>query len=106
MKVSWQAPSEPHGEITKYEVLYYQVGHSNGDIQLTTNELEETITGLNKFTQYSFRIVAYNNNGPGTGTDEVLATTYSDGKYFRYFHHQTFTVTLFRNAAEFHLVIT
>ena len=78
--VSWQPPTEPHGDITKYEVLYYQVGNSDGDIQLTTNDLEETITGLNKFTEYSFRIVAHNNNGAGTGTDEVLATTLSDGK--------------------------
>lgn len=42
--------------------------------------LSYTMSGLKKFTEYSFRVVAHNKHGPGVSTDDVVVHTYSDGK--------------------------
>lgn len=41
--------------------------------------LSYTMTGLKKFTEYSFRVVANNKHGPGVSTEDVAVTTLSDG---------------------------
>ena len=40
--------------------------------------LEYELVGLKKFKEYNFRVVAYNNIGAGTATEEIVATTFSD----------------------------
>ena len=42
------------------------------------NGHEYTLNGLKKFKEYSFRVVAYNSNGPGLSTAEVVTRTLSD----------------------------
>ena len=45
---------------------------------MDVNGHEHTLTGLQKFKEYSFRVVAYNSNGPGLSTAEVVTRTLSD----------------------------
>ena len=37
-----------------------------------------TLTGLEEYQEYSFRIVANNANGAGVSTEEIVARTFSD----------------------------
>lgn len=38
------------------------------------------MTGLKKNTEYSFRVVANNQHGPGVSTDDIVVRTLSDGQ--------------------------
>lgn len=45
---------------------------------MVTSELQFELVDLNKFTEYSVWVVAFNQNGPGSSTEEVVCRTLSD----------------------------
>lgn len=68
IKVTWSAPGNPNGVITKYEVLY-NFKESQGNVQIKDVGLsvEVTLTGLLAYTQYEVRIKACTKEGCSTG---------------------------------------
>lgn len=77
IKVEWDPPKQENGNIIQYELIYYEVG-ANGEHEVTVDGFSKTLTDLKAFTEYSFRVVAHNQNGPGRSTEEFVARTYSD----------------------------
>ncbi|PVD36565.1 hypothetical protein C0Q70_03550 [Pomacea canaliculata] len=74
--VHWGVPQEPKGDISHYSLVYYQVG-STGETEIQVQATEHTLSNLNAFQEYSVRVVAHNQIGPGMSTAEVVARTFS-----------------------------
>ncbi|OXB81968.1 UNVERIFIED_CONTAM: hypothetical protein H355_004051, partial [Colinus virginianus] len=75
--VTWEKPLSGNGEIQNYKLYYMEKGQdSEQDVDVAG--LSYTITGLKKYTEYSFRVVAYNKHGPGVSTQDVVVRTLSD----------------------------
>jgi hypothetical protein len=53
-------------------------GDSAEEHHVVTSELQFELADLNKFTEYSVWVVAFNRNGPGSSTEEVVCRTLSD----------------------------
>ncbi|XP_065589710.1 neogenin isoform X2 [Cyrtonyx montezumae] len=75
--ITWEKPLSGNGEIQNYKLYYMEKGQdSEQDVDVAG--LSYTITGLKKYTEYSFRVVAYNKHGPGVSTQDVVVRTLSD----------------------------
>lgn len=77
IQVQWNSPDQKNGPIQKYKLYYMEAGTSE-EHEIITSDTKYTLYGLKKFTDYSFWVVAYNQNGPGLNTEEVTARTFSD----------------------------
>ncbi|XP_064933191.1 neogenin isoform X3 [Columba livia] len=75
--VSWETPLSGNGEIQNYKLYYMEKGQDT-EQDVDVGGLSYTINGLKKFTEYSFRVVAYNKHGPGVSTQDVVVRTLSD----------------------------
>nr|XP_023693958.1 neogenin-like isoform X4 [Paramormyrops kingsleyae] len=75
--VSWGTPLTGNGEIQAYKLYYMEKG-LDGEKDVDVAGLSYTLTGLKKFMEYSFRVVAYNKHGPGVSTEDVAVKTLSD----------------------------
>jgi hypothetical protein len=53
-------------------------GDSAEEHHVVTSELQFELMDLNKFTEYSVWVVAFNQNGPGSSTEEIVCRTLSD----------------------------
>ncbi|XP_046984365.1 neogenin [Schistocerca americana] len=75
--VQWQPPDLTNGLVQHYKMFYMQEG-SVEEHHIVTPDLQYELTDLNKFTEYSVWVVAVNQNGPGSSTEEKTARTLSD----------------------------
>jgi hypothetical protein len=60
------------------EFYVFAQGDSAEEHHVVTSELQFELMDLNKFTEYSVWVVAFNQNGPGSSTEEVVCRTLSD----------------------------
>ncbi|KAL1782514.1 neogenin isoform X2 [Sigmodon hispidus] len=75
--VTWETPLSGNGEIQNYKLYYMEKGtDKEQDVDVSSHSY--TINGLKKYTEYSFRVVAYNKHGPGVSTQDVAVRTLSD----------------------------
>ncbi|XP_021063270.1 neogenin isoform X5 [Mus pahari] len=75
--VTWETPLSGNGEIQNYKLYYMEKG-TDKEQDIDVSSLSYTINGLKKYTEYSFRVVAYNKHGPGVSTQDVAVRTLSD----------------------------
>uniref|UniRef100_A0A669B4V5 DCC netrin 1 receptor n=1 Tax=Oreochromis niloticus TaxID=8128 RepID=A0A669B4V5_ORENI len=74
VQVSWEPPSLPNGPILGYRLLWTESPSGKEQVNGQNYKME----GLNKFTEYTVRVLAINRYGPGTASDAVSVTTQSD----------------------------
>ena len=82
LNASWHPPdpgSTAHGHlpIRNYKLFYMEVGSAE-EHETVTSHTNHLIHGLKPYTEYSVWVVAFNDNGPGTSTEEATAKTWSD----------------------------
>nr|XP_050846238.1 neogenin isoform X6 [Vespula vulgaris] len=73
--LSWDEPQVINGRISKYIVTY-----TEGDVEERTRETTSTtyeLVDLVPYTEYSIRVQAVNENGPGAYTRDILVRTHS-----------------------------
>ncbi|XP_017333677.1 neogenin 1a isoform X3 [Ictalurus punctatus] len=77
VSLSWDKPLTGNGDIQNYKVYYMEKSLGN-EKDIEVSGLSYTMSGLKKFTEYNFRVVAHNKHGPGVSTEDVSVRTYSD----------------------------
>uniref|UniRef100_A0A8C9ZIZ4 DCC netrin 1 receptor n=1 Tax=Sander lucioperca TaxID=283035 RepID=A0A8C9ZIZ4_SANLU len=77
VQVSWDPPSQPNGPVLGYRLLWTE-SPSGKEQSVEVNGLNYKMEGLNKFTEYTVRVLAINRYGPGAAVDSVSVTTQSD----------------------------
>uniref|UniRef100_A0A3P8NP33 DCC netrin 1 receptor n=1 Tax=Astatotilapia calliptera TaxID=8154 RepID=A0A3P8NP33_ASTCA len=77
VQVSWEPPSFPNGPILGYRLLWTE-SPSGKEQSVEVNGQNYKMEGLNKFTEYTVRVLGINRYGPGTASDAVSVTTQSD----------------------------
>lgn len=78
----WTPPPPPGAAaaatpVRNYKLFYMETGSAEEHEILTTHD-SHLIHALKPYTDYSVWVVAFNENGPGTSTEEVQVRTYSD----------------------------
>lgn len=77
---AWAAPEvsdDAASPVRNYKLFYMQVG-SVEEHEVVTSHTSHLIHGLKPHTEYSVWVVAFNENGPGSSTEEATARTWSD----------------------------
>ena len=89
VEVTWQAPPLVHhnGAILSYIIRYFPSNESDmsQDTHVTADESEaiqrRTLSNLEPFTRYTFKVSAVNAAGAGPFSATVEGTTEEDGEY-------------------------
>ncbi|XP_069577980.1 netrin receptor DCC [Brachyistius frenatus] len=77
VQVSWEPPGLPNGPVLGYRLLWTE-NPSGKEQSVEVNGLNYKMEGLNKFTEYTVRVLAINRYGPGVASESVSVTTQSD----------------------------
>ncbi|XP_047228250.1 netrin receptor DCC [Girardinichthys multiradiatus] len=77
IQVSWEPPSLPNGPVLGYRLLWTE-SPSGKEQSVEVSGLNYKMDGLNRFTEYTVRVLAINRYGPGTASESVSVTTQSD----------------------------
>uniref|UniRef100_A0A665TNK5 DCC netrin 1 receptor n=1 Tax=Echeneis naucrates TaxID=173247 RepID=A0A665TNK5_ECHNA len=77
VQVSWEPPSQPNGPILGYRLLWTE-SPSGKEQSVEVSGLSYKMERLNKFTEYTVRVLAINSYGPGTASETASITTHSD----------------------------
>ncbi|XP_031704423.1 neogenin 1a isoform X6 [Anarrhichthys ocellatus] len=77
VSLSWDKPVTGNGEMLTYK-LYYTDKSFGNEQDVDVDSQSYTMTGLKKNAEYSFRVVANNQHGPGVSTDDIVVRTLSD----------------------------
>ena len=85
VKASWQLPPEyaRHGIITGFKLFFKEKGSAGSPTVLTINSnatRTRDVSGLDKYTEYEFQVLAVSSNGDGTKSSVLVERTNEDGK--------------------------
>ena len=75
--LQWDPPRESNGAITKYRV-YFAEGDNGEDQTADTTSNEFMLTQLRAYCEYTISVVAFNQNGMGNPSQEMLLKTFSN----------------------------
>ena len=68
-----------HGILLGYR-LFYKIEQNRFYVNVTTVNQSLKLTGLEKFTNYSVRVLAFTRIGDGNVSDPITVSTDQDGK--------------------------
>ena len=81
---AWKLPPEYawHGTITGYKLFYKKKDSAGSPAVFTFNSgaTGTVVTGLQKYTEYEFHVLAVNSNGDGRNSTVKVERTKEDGK--------------------------
>ena len=82
---SWQLPPENnrHGIIAGFKLFYKKTGSAGSAVMLPINNgtsRTKDVTGLNKYTEYEFQILAFTSVGDGPNSSVAMRKTKEDGE--------------------------
>jgi len=85
IEVSWHLPPADgrNGIIRGFKLFYKKKGSSGSATPLVINSgstLTKVVTGLDKYTEYEFQVLAFTSKGDGPKSDPNAATTKEDSK--------------------------
>ena len=75
-----------HGILRGYRLLF-KIDEDKFYRNVTTVNQSFELTGLEKFTNYSVKVLAFTRIGDGNVSDPVLVSTDEDGKLLAHLHH-------------------
>ena len=84
---SWQLPPEytRHGIITGFKLFCRKKASAGSPFVLTNNvtSLTRFVSGLDKYTEYEFQVLAFSSKGDGPKSSVVVERTKEDGKIYK-----------------------
>lgn len=75
--LQWDPPRITNGEVLKYRVTYVE-GENGDEVTDDTKSNEFMLTQLRAYCEYTISVVAFNSNGMGNPTQEILVKTFSN----------------------------